>query len=125
RVEALPADPVGEGFQGERPVAQPRDQVRRDLRVVADEIRLRVAVLGPEHLLEVRELDPPALDLEHGGHPRGRRGAVARGRLHRGLLRGVLRLLRRFDALLAGADLLIYGGSQASTPGMSKRAASW
>src|SRR5256885_10433757 len=71
RSEALPGDAVGEWLHRERPVAQPRDQVWRDLGVVADEVGLGVAVLGPEDLLEVREPDAVTLDLEDRGHAFG------------------------------------------------------
>src|SRR5256885_13260382 len=55
RSEALPGDAVGEGLHRERPGAQPRDQVWRDLGVVPDEVGLGVAVLrSEEHTSELQ-----------------------------------------------------------------------
>ena len=63
-IEVRAVNAVRERLQCERPIAKPRDEVRRDLGVVADEVGLRVAVLGEEDLLEIRQLDAFALDLE-------------------------------------------------------------
>src|SRR4029077_12841740 len=101
-IEVRSVNAVRERLQCERPIAQPRDEVRRDLCVVADEVRLRVAVLGKKHLLEIRQLYAPALDLEDRRDARSLLAARGRRARRRGALRGLLRFLRGFAPLFTG-----------------------
>ena len=55
---ALPA--VGVALHRERPVAQVRDEHRRDVAVVGEQVALRDPLLRPERLVQVRELEHPA-----------------------------------------------------------------
>ena len=56
--------PFGIALQRERPVAQVREQHRRDARVVVDHLALGEPGLGVEHLVEVGELEPLPVDLD-------------------------------------------------------------
>ncbi len=55
--ERLAVDAVGKAREHDRAVAQVRQQPVRDAAVVLDHVALGVAVGGPEHLVEVREID--------------------------------------------------------------------
>ena len=57
--EGLALDAVGVARQHERPVLQVRQHERRDARVVLEEVPLRVPLVRPEHLVQVRELERP------------------------------------------------------------------
>ena len=57
--EGLALDPVGVPRQHDRPRAQIRQQPRRHALVVADEIRLRVPLVRPEHLRRIRDDHSP------------------------------------------------------------------
>ena len=93
-IEVRAVDAVRERLQGERPVAQPRHEVRRDVGVVADEVGLRVAVLGEEDFLEVRQLDAFAFDRQHRRDPCGFVTVLRRSPRRRGALRGLLGFFR-------------------------------
>ena len=82
-VEELPGGPVGIPLHHLRAVAHVRDQERRDVGVVLEQVALRDAELGPERLAQVREGDVLAVRM----HDRSL--AVARDRKPSGLnLRG-------------------------------------
>ena len=55
--ERLAVRAVGIAAHRERPVAQVRHEHRRDRAVVVDQVALRDPLVGPEDLVEVRELD--------------------------------------------------------------------
>ncbi len=65
---ALPA--VGVALHRERPVAQVRDEHRRDVAVVREQVALRDPLVRPERLVEVRQLQDarPAADLGRHRH---------------------------------------------------------
>ena len=78
-VEVGAADPVGHPLHRERPPLEVRQQQVRDVEVVRDQIALRVALVGPEDLVEVGEpelplgqLDPPCVALAFAGLERTR-----------------------------------------------------
>ena len=78
--ERLAGDAVGVAAHRERPIAQVRDDVRGDLPVVLEHVRLRDPLVGPEDLVRVRERHPAALgdDLARGlvvSQPLEHRGA--------------------------------------------------
>lgn len=56
-IEVLALDPVGVARQHDGPVGQVGQQPRRDAAVVLDQVALGVALLGPEHLVEVGQAD--------------------------------------------------------------------
>jgi hypothetical protein len=56
-IEGLSIDAIRESRQDERPVAQVRQQPRRNRPVVLDQFTLRVLLVLPEYLAEIRELD--------------------------------------------------------------------
>ena len=100
-IEVGAVDAVGKRLQRERPVAKPGHQVRRDLGVVPDEICLGVTILGEEDLLEVRQLDAFALDLQNRRDACTLVAVVRRGAgRRRRALGGLLRLSRRLAPLL-------------------------
>src|SRR5204863_9465415 len=70
-VEVLSLHSVGIPFERERPIAQVRQQGRRDAQVVVDHLRLGEAGPWVEDLGEIGELEPLSLDddLLRGGHP--------------------------------------------------------
>src|SRR3954451_19474988 len=84
-VEVGAADAVGIALEGQGAPPQVREQRRRDPRVVVDHLALGEPRLGIEDLVEVREGQPPAVDvdLEALGHATRRypfeRGGGARG----------------------------------------------
>src|SRR3954471_11194539 len=81
-VEVGAADPVGIALERQRPPAQVRQQDRRDARVVVDHLPLGEPRLGIEDLVEVREGQPPPVDvdLQALGHATRRYPFVRRGR---------------------------------------------
>ncbi len=74
--EALALPAVRVALHRERPLAQVRDENLGDVAVVGEELALRDPLLGPERLVEVRELEGalPALDL--GFHRRALHGHI-------------------------------------------------
>ena len=68
--ERAALDAVGEPPQGHAPVLQVGDHRRRDPGVVVDDLGLGGARLGIQHLVEVGELQPAALDLDRSGAAR-------------------------------------------------------
>ena len=56
-VERFPIDTVGDSRHDERTIAQVRQQPGGDCLVILDQVALRVSLLGPVDLLEVREVD--------------------------------------------------------------------
>ena len=67
--EALPVDAVGKAPQREPPVAEVRQQDGRDAGVVVDDLGLGEPDVGIEDLVQVRDAECAALDLDqrHGG----------------------------------------------------------
>src|SRR5437588_3562703 len=61
--EGLAVDAVGPAHQGHRPIGEVRHHDGADPRVVVDDLGLREPGLGVEDLVEVRQPQPPALDL--------------------------------------------------------------
>src|SRR6185503_1625712 len=61
--EVLALDAVREADHGQRPVAEVGDERRADPRVVVDDFTLGEAGLRIEDLVEVRDRQPPAVDL--------------------------------------------------------------
>jgi hypothetical protein len=55
--EALAAPPVGVALHGERALAEVWDEHVGDVAVVREQLALRDPLLGPERLVEVRELE--------------------------------------------------------------------
>src|SRR5205823_9688962 len=100
-----------------------RDEERRDLSVVANEIGLRVTVLWEDDLLEVREPQAVAVDRQHSGHARALRGAdLAIGALGSGACGGTQRVLRGLATLLAGTFAWIHVRAQAAVRRVAQRA---
>ena len=58
--EALALPPVGVALHRERPAAEVRDERRRDVAVVGEQVALRDPLVGPEQLVEVRQLERAA-----------------------------------------------------------------
>ena len=54
-VEVAAGDAVRHPFHGQRPSRQIRDDAAGDVEVVGDQVALRVALVGPEHLVQVRQ----------------------------------------------------------------------
>lgn len=80
-VEEGAGDAVGHPLHRERPAGEVREDPGRGVPVVGEEVALRVALLGPEDLVEVREahlppvgLDPPCVAPALGGDRLGERG---------------------------------------------------
>ena len=63
-VEELAADAVGIAHEHIRPPAAAAQRAVGDAEVVVDEIELRVAALGEQHLARVRDRDRAACDLD-------------------------------------------------------------
>src|SRR5207245_10530715 len=61
--EGLAVDAVGPAHQCPRPIGEVRHHDGADPRVVVDDLGLREPGLGVEDLVEVRQPQPPALDL--------------------------------------------------------------
>src|SRR5262249_41957438 len=55
--EALSAEAIRTTAEDERPTLHVRPDLREDALVVVDEVALRVALVGPEHLRRVRDRD--------------------------------------------------------------------
>src|SRR6266516_7507550 len=68
-VEMRTGDAVWHPLHRERPAGEVRDDELGDVEVVRDQIAIRVALVGPEHLVEVRKPELAALDLEPPGVP--------------------------------------------------------
>ena len=63
-VDLLPVDPVGKTAHLRRPVVERADDAVANRQVVVDEVALRVARRGKQHLVGVRDLDDTLPDLE-------------------------------------------------------------
>ena len=114
--EALAVDAVGEANQGEGPPLDVGQDRRRHGQVVLDHLGLEDAVLGPQHLLEVGQLDAALADLGHargaghgtgeytkGGGASGQAAHRVAGRPSRGARkRGSTKDKRTVSVLLAG-----------------------
>ena len=74
-VDLLPVDPVGKAAHLRRPVVERADDALADRQVVVDEVALRVARRGKQHLVGVRDLDDalPDLELDEGRSHAGNR----------------------------------------------------
>ncbi len=66
-VEEVARDAVGHPFHRERPLGEMGKDQWCDVEVVGDEVALRVALVGPEDLVEVRQAKLTAVDV----HPPG------------------------------------------------------
>jgi hypothetical protein len=62
-IERLAADSLGKTHERQRAALHVREDRRRELEVEFDELRLDDPVVGVEHLVEIRELDPAFPDL--------------------------------------------------------------
>ena len=60
-VEGVPVDAVGQALHDQRPIAHHRQQERRDLEVVAEQIALGEPQLGPQRLVQIPELERAAV----------------------------------------------------------------
>ena len=69
-VEKGTAHAVGIALHGQRPPAQVRQQHGRNAHVIVDHLPLIESRLGIQNLVQVRQLQVPALDIDHGlfGH---------------------------------------------------------
>ena len=75
-VEEGPVHAVGHALHRERPVMQVRQDQLGDVVVEREQVALRVALVGPEHLVEVREPELAAVGL----HPPGVAALLGRQR---------------------------------------------
>ena len=93
--ERLAERAVGIAAHRERPVAQVRHEHVRDLAVVVDQVALRDPLVGPEDLVEVRELDARRSRISRDA-PRSRacRRAAPRTRARAGARRASTRRTR-------------------------------
>src|SRR5271165_2653631 len=64
-VEVLAVHAVGIALHRQRPAMQMRQQDRSDAYEVVDDLPLGEAGLGIKHLVKVRQLQVPALDVNH------------------------------------------------------------
>jgi hypothetical protein len=71
-----PGDAVRKALHDERPIGHRRQNERRDLRVVAEEIAFRQLLLRPEDLVQITDRQPPPTrQLEHAVFARVLEGA--------------------------------------------------
>jgi hypothetical protein len=63
-VPARPVDSVGEVAKRDRTVGYVRQEEAGDVDVVADQVSFREPALRPQHLVEIRDGEPPTVDLE-------------------------------------------------------------
>ena len=59
--ETLPGEPVRAALERDQAVLHPRLQLRKDEVVETHQVELRVALVRPEDLVEIDQLQPPAV----------------------------------------------------------------